>query len=291
MNEPFPLLLKFIHAAEYLSVQVHPDDDQSERLEGVRQGKTEAWYILNADSNADIVLGVNPSLTMNEFKTALSENRIKETLHFVEANANDIFYMHTGLMHTIGPGITLFEIQQNSDMIYRFYDWDRMGLDGKHRPLHIEKALEVLDVGPFDYMPFRGLRRSESGVSINVLAAGNHFCLEKWDVTEVFDMMGNPNRFEIITMLGGRGRVIPAAVNSDPAVLTAGQSCLLPAHLGGVRIMPEQGGLSYLRSYIPDIPADIIAPLIAAGHSLSSIARLAGFKSGNELAPYVDEAP
>lgn len=144
----FPLLLKFIDASDVLSVQVHPDDDYAAKHEGKGElGKTEAWYVLDADEGARLVRGVKPGTTRDEFAELLKEGRLEECLNTFEVKAGDVLYLPAGMLHALGAGVVVAEIQQNSDTTYRVYDWNRVGLDGKPRELHVEKALEVIDFG------------------------------------------------------------------------------------------------------------------------------------------------
>ncbi|MGV8145465.1 MAG: type I phosphomannose isomerase catalytic subunit [Alkaliphilus sp.] len=143
-NMRFPLLIKFIDANDKLSVQVHPKDDYAYKHEN-EPGKTEMWYIISAKPGARLVYGLKKHITKEIFKKAIDNNRIEETLNEVEVKKGDVFFIPAGMVHAIGEGIVIAEIQQNSNTTYRVYDWDRVGLDGKPRELHIEKALDVID--------------------------------------------------------------------------------------------------------------------------------------------------
>lgn len=137
----FPLLIKFIDAQDWLSVQVHPDDSLAMALEGEPRGKTECWYIVDAAPNAQIIYGFSQPTDAETFRRAIAAGRAREYLQFVPVSAGDFIFVPAGTMHAIGAGVLLYELQQTSDTTYRVYDWDRLGLDGKPRPLHLEKAL------------------------------------------------------------------------------------------------------------------------------------------------------
>ena len=138
--DKFPLLIKFIDAENNLSVQVHPDDVYAYKNENGEYGKNEMWFIISAKPGAKLVYDVIPGTTREKFADAVSENRIESLLKKVEVFAGDVINIPAGLVHAIGKGILLAEVQQNSDTTYRVYDYGRTG-----RPLHIAKALDVID--------------------------------------------------------------------------------------------------------------------------------------------------
>ncbi len=146
-GEPFPLLLKFIDAAESLSVQVHPDDAYAAANENGKLGKTEAWLILDAPEGSQLVYGIKDGTTMAELRTACEAGAAVEgLLRKVDVKPGDVCFIPAGCVHAIGAGIMLYEIQQSSDVTYRFYDWDRVDKNGNRRELHIDKALDVTDL-------------------------------------------------------------------------------------------------------------------------------------------------
>ena len=146
-GETFPLLLKFIDAAESLSVQVHPDDTYAGANENGKLGKTEAWLILDAPAGSQLVYGIKNGTTMAELRTACEAGAAVETLlRKVDVKPGDVCFIPAGCVHAIGAGIMLYEIQQSSDVTYRFYDWDRVDKNGNRRELHIDKALDVTDL-------------------------------------------------------------------------------------------------------------------------------------------------
>lgn len=142
----FPLLLKLLDAKDTLSVQVHPDDDYAAKVEK-KLGKTEAWYILYADEGAELVYGVHAGLTKEALMQHSLEGRaVEQDLRRVKVKAGETYFIPAGMVHAIGGGIVLYEIQQSSDVTYRFYDWERMDKEGKKRELHIQKAVDVTDL-------------------------------------------------------------------------------------------------------------------------------------------------
>ena len=146
-GKPFPLLLKLIDAREALSVQVHPNDEYAARKENGKLGKTEAWLILDAPEDGELVYGILPGTTMKELSAACEKGAaVEPLLRRVKVRPGDVCYIPAGCVHAIGAGITLYEIQQSSDITYRFYDWDRTDAQGKRRELHLKKALDVTDL-------------------------------------------------------------------------------------------------------------------------------------------------
>jgi mannose-6-phosphate isomerase len=140
----FPLLFKFIEAADVLSVQVHPDDRYAQPRHN-SYGKTEMWYVIQADKGAELISGFKKDTDKPEYLAALESGKIKDLLNIVEVKEGDVFFIPAGRVHAIGSGIVLAEIQQTSDLTYRIYDWNRKSSDGKSRELHTDLALEVID--------------------------------------------------------------------------------------------------------------------------------------------------
>ena len=139
-GKEFPLMLKLLDARQCLSVQVHPDDTYAMSHEG-KAGKSEAWYILDAEPGARLVYGIDAD--GEELRSIVESGRLEEHLHWVEAHPGDVFYIPSGTIHALGPGIQCYEIQQSSDVTYRFWDWNRVGKDGRPRELHLAQALDV----------------------------------------------------------------------------------------------------------------------------------------------------
>lgn len=139
----FPLLIKLLDSNDQLSVQVHPDDEYAFKNEGGESGKTECWYIIESEPGAEIVFG-HTAKNKQEFIELSNEGKWNELLVRVPVKPGDFFFIHSGTVHALGKGIVLLEIQQNSDITYRIYDYNRVGLDGKKRDLHFAKALRVI---------------------------------------------------------------------------------------------------------------------------------------------------
>jgi mannose-6-phosphate isomerase len=140
----FPLLIKFIDANDWLSIQVHPDDELAAKR-NIGSGKTEMWYVAGADAGSQLITGYNKPVDEEEYVRNLENKSLKKILNFENVEKGDVFFIPSGRVHALGPGILIAEIQQTSDTTYRIYDWDRPGTDGKLRQLHTEDALEAID--------------------------------------------------------------------------------------------------------------------------------------------------
>lgn len=171
-----PLMLKLLDAKDMLSVQVHPDDEYAGLHEN-KLGKTEAWLILHAEPGAKLVYGLKPGTDLS----ALTPETIEEQLRWVSVQPGDCCFIPAGMVHAIGSGIVVYEIQQTSDVTYRFWDWGRVGTDGKPRTLHWQQACAVSDPD-MQLDPSRGNTESVCGGSITRYPVGNRFCLERLSI-------------------------------------------------------------------------------------------------------------
>ncbi len=143
-GEQFPLLLKIIDANDWLSVQVHPDDELAEKR-GIGNGKTEMWYVMQADQDAELVMGFNREMTRMDYVKVMKNNTLRDVLNYEKVEAGDVFFIPAGRVHALGPDIMVAEIQQTSDTTYRIYDWDRINEAGMSRELHIPQSVEAID--------------------------------------------------------------------------------------------------------------------------------------------------
>lgn len=151
--EDFPVLIKFIDAKGNLSVQVHPSDDYALKNEG-QYGKTEMWYVVDCEEGACLYFGFKQDITTEEFEERIKNNTLLEVLNKVPVKKGDVFFIESGTLHAIGEGIIIAEIQQNSNLTYRVYDYGRIGKDGKPRELHIEKAVKVTKCKKVQYKSY-----------------------------------------------------------------------------------------------------------------------------------------
>ncbi|MBO5240434.1 MAG: mannose-6-phosphate isomerase, class I [Clostridia bacterium] len=210
----FPVLNKFIDAKENLSVQVHPSDDYALTHEN-SFGKTEMWYIVEAEAGAGIYLGFKRDVSEAEYKQAIEDNRLTELLNFYEVKAGESYFIPSGTIHAIGKGCLIYEIQQNSNLTYRVYDYGRLGNDGKPRELHIDKALKVTDLHKFEPKTF------DDGV----LGESEYFTVKKMNVRGRCALNVNEDSFACYTCVKGAGELAGGAV-------CLGDSFFVPAGFG-----------------------------------------------------------
>lgn len=232
----FPLLVKFIDAHQDLSVQVHPGDDYAYLQGNGEAGKTEMWYVLHAEPGASIIYGLKPGVTRQDFSTAITEKRVVECLNKVVVKPGDVYQLPAGLVHALGAGVVVAEVQQNSDTVYRVYDWDRVDEAGNPRELHIDKALDVINFGHCQ----RATQTKQ-----NPLVANEYFVVEELNLSDQAGPIAMNDRFHILVNLND-----PVEIIVDEAVfdLPKGRSMLIPAECGQYYL---RGRSCLLRTYTP----------------------------------------
>ncbi|HEY7850553.1 MAG TPA: class I mannose-6-phosphate isomerase [Ktedonobacterales bacterium] len=259
----FPLLAKFIDAHDWLSVQAHPGDAYAATHEGGKLGKTETWYILAAEPGAQIVYGFARATARAEVRAAIAANALEPLLRAVEAHAGDVIFVPAGTVHAIGAGVTLYELQEYSDVTYRLYDYGRLQADGQPRALHIDQALDVIRYTPAPLERVTPLALPAPAGSADVerlaLVACRYFVLEELRFTEPEQRQGRqpvwcepatPSSCRILTAL--RGALEVSAAGFAPVRLALGETALLPASLSAVRIRSLGGPATLLRAYVPE---------------------------------------
>ncbi len=221
----FPLLLKLLDARDTLSVQVHPNDDYAARVEQ-KLGKTEAWVILRAELDARLIYGVQPGTTRAQLREASMQGAaVEKCLRSVAVRAGETYFIPSGMVHAIGKGILLYEIQQSSDVTYRFYDWERRGRDGRKRALHLDKALDVTDVGLCPNAVQAVMMQDDSAGCRERLLDTPYFGLERLKRCRSMAFWPDTRRFSILTALSD-GDI---TWQSGAMRLKAGETALLPA--------------------------------------------------------------
>lgn len=267
----FPLLLKLIDANEKLSVQVHPDDLYAGVHENGEYGKSEGWHIIEASPGAELICGLAPGTSRDIFKKALQNGYADKYLQKISVRAGDSVNIPAGIIHAIGGGILLAEVQQNSNATYRVYDYDRVGSDGKKRPLHIVKALDVIDFDAENRsVPSPGLKMKIDGGTRTISLANRYFALELYEINGRISECTLSERFYIYTFFSGKGEL---DYSGGKVSLRAGESVLIPASLGAYNI---SGELTGIRCYVPDLANNVIVPLLGAGYSNEDIRRNVG---------------
>ena len=192
----FPLLIKLIDAKENLSIQVHPSDDYALKYEN-SFGKSEMWHIISADDNSGLYVGLNNDYSKEDIKKALEEGTILECLNFFKVKPGDTFVINPGTIHAIGNGVRLIEIQQNSNLTYRLYDYNRVDKNGNPRELHINKALEVIN-----YKQYKPVSKDNE-----YLADNQYFTVKEVNFKDSLIIKANENSFVSFTFLEGEGMV------------------------------------------------------------------------------------
>lgn len=226
----FPLLVKLLDCADWLSVQVHPNDELARELEGPQNnGKTEAWHVLRAEPGANIVCGLNPGISYADFSQAVRSGGVTQTLRRLDMRAGDTVLIRAGTIHALGPGMMIYEVQQTSDITYRVYDWDRPA--SAARPLHIDKSLRVTDPS----------LRPEL-VHLPDLVPGEHTLLAQSEYFRLTRVTLGSQPLDADT----RGRTFHALTALDATVTISGadwqidlekwQSLLIPAALGAYQL-------------------------------------------------------
>lgn len=234
----FPLLIKFIDAENNLSVQVHPDDEYAKKFEN-DIGKTEMWYIMDCKDNCELILGLNEEVNNENKKELLSQKNIEKYLKKVKIHKGDIIYIPSGTVHAILSGAFICEIQQNSDITYRLYDWNRVGTDGKPRELHLQKALDVIKI------------KTDASINTTPNIEGKHrilefsnFKVDKIKINNEFIDTINSESFSTMNVVNGKGTLI---YKEEIFELETGDSFILPANLGEYKI---QGNLEIIKTYL-----------------------------------------
>lgn len=267
----FPVLTKIITARDWLSVQVHPDDAYAQRAEHQPNGKTECWYVLEAEPGAELVMGWLRDTTREEYERRVADGTLGEVLRRVHVKAGDAFYIPAGRVHAIGPGITLYETQQASDLTYRMYDWNRVGSDGQPRQLHIEKAADVLDYRASDAEhSLDELTYAAEGFSRTALIADAHFLVERVIATETPASMSTRNRPLILTALN---EGLDLRCDGGSALLAPYETALVPAGAGHVSIAAAGSSAPFICVLPSPTPEALQRRFSDAGVALALIER------------------
>jgi len=236
------ILVKLIDAKRDLSVQVHPDDDYAFREEGGQQGKTEMWYVLEAEPGASLVFGLDRIAKAEELRDALADGTFESLLRRVPVQPGDVFYIPSGTIHAIGGGILLAEVQQNSNLTYRLYDYGRLGKDGRPRPLHVDKALAVADLSAAQ-PPRQSLRvlRFRPGFAEEELCTCAYFQVWRCRLDAAASQIvlpALPESYRVLLCTEGEGilREVVGAGAADGLRFRKGDTVFIPATCGELRL-------------------------------------------------------
>ena len=225
-GDRFPLLIKFIDARDSLSIQVHPADEYSLKNEN-EFGKTEMWYIVDCDEGSYLIIGTKPDYTPEAYDEAVKNGTVEELFIHQPVKPGEVYFIPAGLVHAIGAGILICEIQQNSNVTYRVFDFNRLGKDGKPRELHVEKARDVIE----NHSP-EAIERMQfacaSERTPSLLAACDKFKVNKYDFTEL-TLTASEDSFLSLTFLEGEGEI---GFEGEKYPFAKGETYYMPAGMG-----------------------------------------------------------
>jgi len=247
-EDRFPLLVKFLFPAEKLSVQVHPDDAGAQRV-GQPYGKTECWYVLQAEPDAQVALGLKPGTTLAQFESSIRENRAEALLNWINVSVGDMLYVTAGTVHTIGGGMVLVETQQASDITYRLYDY------GRGRELHIKDGIAAIKLHSHAGKVVR-----DSDGDPNVLVRSPFFQVEKMKLREPLQASVSREAPHIVVAIEGAGIVESAGM--EPISFTRGEAVVVPASVPAYTVSP-QWELEVMRMSLPT--GDVAEPRTILG--------------------------
>ena len=252
-NGQLPLLVKFIDSAKPLSIQVHPNDEMARREHG-KSGKTEMWYVIDAQPGSFLYAGFKQEITPEEYKRRIADGTITDVLAKHEVKRGDVFYLPAGRVHAIGSGILLCEVQQSSDVTYRIYDYNRPGLDGKPRELHTELAARALNFHVEE--EYRTIYRDETN-SANLIIDSPYFSVRVSSVTHPFHRnLLKYDSFVICVCMHGDCKIKMRATG-DEIVLRSGNSCLIPAAIADYDVVPLDGSSTILDAFIDNMDRSV----------------------------------
>ncbi len=299
-NARLPLLIKLSGSSQDLSVQIHPNDEQALRDDPGRgfPGKTEMYLILDAEPGAGVYWGLRSGVTAEQLREACRTGRgVPELINFVPVKAGDVLFSPAGVVHALGKGIVFCEVQQNSDITYRLYDWGRAGTDGKPRPLHLDRGIAVLDISQQPRAAIRPLSLpvSDATVRRTMLCACRYFAVELLEfsgeaavagraphagaehadlaaagIVHAFGLRRARQSMRGIVVLDGE---VAVAANRRVVVAGKGRSIVVPASLADAAL-GSSGRARVVLVYEPDLAADVVAPLRSQGHAAELIAQL-----------------
>jgi len=249
-DAPFPILVKFIFTEEKLSVQVHPDDEYAAKYETQAggRGKTEMWYALRASPDAEVMVGLKPGATKENFRRAIQDGTAETLLTRIPVKASEAIFVPAGTVHTLGPGLVLCEIQEYSDLTYRVYDYNRRDALGKQRDLHIDKALDVIRFGEQTGGKIEPVKVNRDGLIETYFAACPYFATMEWKFSKRMTAVSSREHFDLLIFLDGRGNFHWENGHAEYAPM---QVWLLPAALGAYELAPESA-TTVLRTYVPE---------------------------------------
>jgi mannose-6-phosphate isomerase len=267
----FPLLAKFLFPMDKLSIQVHPDDAFAGKFEQAAggRGKTEMWHIVCAKPGAELLIGLKPGVSREEFIRAVGNGTVEDLFVHFSVGAGETYFIEAGTQHAIFPGMVVCEIQEYSDLTYRVYDYGRVDAKGKPRELHLEKALEVTRFNGTRSGEVPALPLHSPDANKHLLAACEFFATERWDCDRTTPIESDPSEFQLIIFLWGNGELHDA---ESSYAYAAGQAWFVPANMPLVLLHPNEP-TSLLRVTVPDKEA-LFGQLQRVGFEPQAISRV-----------------
>ena len=245
--ERFPLLLKFLDVEKMLSVQVHPRDDQTDLIPEGDTGKTEAWIVLRAKPEARVYAGLNPGTTAEDLRALKGDSADKHLASF-KPQPGQAVMIEAGTVHSLGDGVMVFEVQENSDTTFRLYDWDHVDAKtGKPRPLQIDKALASIDLRQGAILPVDPRAETARQAGAEPVFHNPYFDLKRWQGSRGFEV-GAEGEPRVLVCVDGAARVEGGGHDAE---MERGDVVLLPAAIGAGRVVPD-GPLTLLEIAIPE---------------------------------------
>ena len=234
----FPLLCKILDARDKLSLQVHPPADKAAKLGG--EPKTEMWFVSDATPGAELFVGLKRGTTRPEFAEKIRTGKVAGCFHRIPVRAGDAMFLPSGRVHAIGAGLVIFEIQQNSDTTYRVFDWNRVGLDGRPRELHVAQSLASIDFNDFEPALISQKFSGDNKTKMCPLVRDPLFNVEIWKMNSSVSSSMKTKTLQIVAAVSGR---LEIKGGSTPASLAAGQFCLIPACLERSEILAQSDAM------------------------------------------------
>ena len=243
-GDEFPLLIKFIDALSDLSIQVHPNDELAGRRHNGSKGKTEMWYVVDAEPGAHLLSGLTEKITPEQYAAKVADGTITDVLARYEVHPGDVFFLPAGRIHAICGGCFIAEIQQTSNITYRIYDYGRLGLDGKPREVHTELAKDAIDYTVYpDYRTHYEPRQNEEQEVVSC----KYFTTSIYDLTLPYAKdLSEIDSFLVVMCLTGSGAI---EVDGEEVPVHQGETVLIPAAADDICFVPD-GSMKVLTSYI-----------------------------------------
>lgn len=241
-EKEFPILIKFIDAKQDLSVQVHPDDEYAHVYENGQQGKSEMWYVVDAEEDSKLIFGLQHNVTKDKIRRSIESGNIEKYLQKVKVEKDDVFFMEAGVVHAIGAGNLILEIQENSNLTYRLYDYDRVDSNGIKRELHVDKALDVmkLKASKIPKQPIRMLEYSP-GLGREFLCRCQYFQVKRYllnteQTRQLAEVNMSNNSFKVLICMSGCGVIYYGNENNESLAFFKGDCIFVPALEGKVKL-------------------------------------------------------